>query len=49
MATPQVAAIFSGIIEREIYRLDKADKIHFIETERLLVCLRSLAEFEENR
>ena len=49
MATPQIAAILTQSTEREIYRLVETDKIHFIETERVLVCLNSLAEFKENQ
>ncbi|MEP6900519.1 MAG: hypothetical protein ABJA66_02145 [Actinomycetota bacterium] len=48
MTTPQVAAILTKSTEREIYRLIETDKIHFVETERILICLRSLTEFKEN-
>lgn len=49
MATPQIAAILSRLTEREIYQLVETENIHFIETERVLVCLSSLAEFKKNQ
>lgn len=42
MATPQVAAILSRFTEREIYRLVETGKIHFLETDRVIICLNSL-------
>lgn len=44
MATPQIAAILTQLTEREIYRLVETDKIHFVETNRVLICLKSLTE-----
>jgi hypothetical protein len=43
MAVPQTAAILASSSEREIYRLIETDKVHFSETDRILVCLSSLA------
>jgi len=43
MAVPQTAAILVSSNEREIYRLVETDEVHFTETDRILVCLRSLA------
>jgi hypothetical protein len=42
MSTPQVAAILTRSTEREIYRLVETGKIHFVETDRVLICLKSL-------
>ncbi len=44
MATPSVAAILRKTTEREIYRLVETGKVHFVETDRVLVCLQSLSE-----
>lgn len=44
MATPQVATILTRSNEREIYRLVETGKVHFVETDRVLVCLKSLTE-----
>jgi hypothetical protein len=42
MATPQVAAVLSHTTEREIYRLVETGDVHFVETDRVLVCMNSL-------
>lgn len=42
MATPQIAAILVQSNEREIFRQVEAGDVHFIETNRVLVCLNSL-------
>ena len=47
MSTPQIAAILTRSNEREIYRLIETDKVHFVETDRVLICLNSLTEFKE--
>ncbi len=44
MTTPQVAAILERPTEREIYRLVETGAVHFIETDRVLICLKSLTE-----
>ena len=44
MSTPQVAAILCRLTEREIYRLIETGKIHFVETDRVLICMKSLTE-----
>ena len=44
LATPQVAAIITRITEREIYRLVETNEVHFVENDRVLVCLKSLTE-----
>ena len=42
MSSPQVAAILTRITEREIYRFVETGKVHFVETDRVLICLKSL-------
>lgn len=42
MATPQVAAILTHTSEREIYRLVETGEVHFVETDRVMVCMKSL-------
>ena len=42
MASPQTIADFSNFTEREIFRLVEGGKIHFIEAERILICLNSI-------
>ena len=44
MTTPQVAAILTRTTEREIYCFVETNKVHFVETDRVLVCLKSLTE-----
>ncbi|HYJ90344.1 MAG TPA: hypothetical protein VEV84_03475 [Pyrinomonadaceae bacterium] len=39
MISPELLAKFEGTSEREIFRLLEAGLIHFIEVERVLVCL----------
>lgn len=48
MATPTVAAILTLSNEREIYRQVESGEIHFIEIDRILICLNSLTEFKKN-
>jgi hypothetical protein len=42
MAAPPIAAVLTHTTEREIYRLVETGKVHFIETDRVLICLNSL-------
>ena len=44
MATPPIAAIIAKSGEREIYRLIETGNIHFVETDRVFICLKSLNE-----
>jgi hypothetical protein len=44
MTTPQVAAILTGSTEREVYRFIETGKVHFVETDRVFICLKSLTE-----
>jgi len=46
MAPPEAAAILTRTTEREIYRLVETNLIHFVETDKILVCLNSLAEIK---
>ncbi len=48
MSSPQVAAILTRTTEREIYRLVETGKVHFVETNRVLVCLNSLINGAKN-
>ncbi len=47
MAAAPVAAILTHTTEREIYRLVETSKVHFVETDRVLVCLQSLLKSAE--
>ena len=42
MATPKTAGILADISEREVFRLIELMEIHFIENDRVLVCIESL-------
>jgi len=44
VSTTKVAAVLVHTTEREIYRLVETDGVHFVETDRVLVCLNSLAD-----
>lgn len=46
MATPQLGAILAQITEREIYRLVESGAVHFVETDRVLICLESLPGYQ---
>ena len=45
--TPQIAAVIARSSEREIYRLVESNAVHFVETERVLVCLGSLSNYQK--
>ena len=42
MATPKAAGVLTEISEREVFRLIEGKEIHFIENDRVLVCIASL-------
>ena len=42
MVTPQVAARLTQLTEREIFRLIERKQVHFAETDRVLICMKSL-------
>lgn len=44
MASPYLAAAVLGLGEREIFRLIEQSAIHFIESDRVLICLESLPD-----
>jgi len=46
MATVQIAAVLIRRSEREIYRLVETGDVHFVETDRVLVCLNSLPGYQ---
>ena len=45
MTAPQIAAILTRSTEREVYRLVEMGQVHFVETDRVLICLKSLTEY----
>lgn len=49
MATPPIAAIMMHTTEREIYRFVETNQVHFVETDRVLVCMNSLPNFSERK
>ena len=42
MATPKAAGVLTEISEREVFRLIEGKEIHFIENDRVIVCVASL-------
>jgi len=42
MATPKTAGVLTETTEREVFRLIEGKEIHFIENDRVLVCVASL-------
>lgn len=42
MASPQTIAASTDFTEREIFRLIENQRVHFVETDRVLICLNSL-------
>ena len=42
MATPLLAAVTAELTEREIFRLIEAGKVHFVETDGVFICMRSI-------
>ena len=44
MTTPQIAAVLSRLSQRKIFRMIEANEVHFIENDRILICLKSLNE-----
>ena len=42
MATPLLAAVTLELTEREIFRLIEAGEVHFVETDGILICLKSI-------
>lgn len=48
MATPKMASIQCGLSERQIFRSIEDRTAHFIETDRVLVCLNSVRKHKAN-
>jgi hypothetical protein len=48
MASPQAIAAISNLTEREIFRLLEYDRIHFSETDRVLICMKSVAALQRS-
>ena len=46
MATPLIAAVLTGATEREIFSHLEAGRIHFVETDSVLICLDSLTDLK---
>jgi hypothetical protein len=44
MTSATIAALARGMSERQIFRLIEAKKIHFVEADRVLVCLDSMKD-----
>src|SRR5688572_23728417 len=49
MASPQLVAAISNLTEREVFRLLEHDRIHFSETDRVLICMKSVAELKRSQ
>ena len=47
MASASAASILIHTTEREIYRLVETGEVHFVETDKVLVCLQSLLKRED--
>jgi hypothetical protein len=46
MCSPATAAVIAKLTEREIYRLVESGQIHYVDTGRVLICMRSLMQPE---
>ena len=46
MVSPHIAALLDHSPERAIYRLIESDQVHFVETDRVMICLDSLMHKE---
>lgn len=44
MVTPKTAAVLTGISEREVFRLIEITAVHFIENDRILICIESFRD-----
>jgi hypothetical protein len=49
MATVQIAAVMTQKTEREIYKLVETGDVHFVETDRVLICLNSLPGYQDKQ
>lgn len=48
IVTPKTAAVLTGISEREVFRLIEITAVHFIENDRILVCIESLRNLKSD-
>ena len=48
MVSPQTVAAISNLTEREVFRLLEYNRIHFSETDRVLICMKSVAELQRS-
>jgi hypothetical protein len=48
MVTPKTAALLTGISEREVFRVIEITAVHFIENDRILVCIESLRNLKSD-
>jgi hypothetical protein len=48
MVSPQTVTAISNLTEREVFRLLEYDRIHFSETDRVLICMKSVAELQRS-
>ncbi len=49
MAVPHVASILAELSEREVYRRIVNNEAHFVEGDRLLVCIDSLTGYQKEK
>jgi hypothetical protein len=49
MAAVPLAAVLMHMTEREIYRLVETGEVHYVETDRVLICLKSFDDFKNIR
>ncbi|HEV8593218.1 MAG TPA: hypothetical protein VGQ55_14025 [Pyrinomonadaceae bacterium] len=48
MATPKMAGILTNVTERGIFRLIEAKSVHFVEGNRIFVCIASIKKLTAN-
>ena len=48
MATAKMAGILTNVTEREVFRLIEAKSVHFIEGNRIFVCVASIKKLSTN-
>lgn len=48
MATSKIAGLITNVSEREIFRMVEARSIHFVENDRVLICLDSVKNLTAN-
>ena len=48
LVTPKTAAVLAGTSERDVFRLIETTAVHFIENDRILVCIESLRDLRSD-